>query len=67
VSWLLGLRFRCADDEIAPAGVEPMVQAAEAQRDRLIQRAAAALSPLGVGASDLRQLVDECVRKEAQQ
>jgi hypothetical protein len=67
VAWLLGLRFRCTDDEIARAGVEPMVRAAEAQRDHLIQRAAATLGPLGVNAPDLRQLVDECARKESEQ
>jgi hypothetical protein len=63
LSEALRLRFHHTDEEIARSGLASVVEAAEREQDRRIAQAAAILVPLGVGAADLRRMVDESLKK----
>ena len=61
---ILGLRIKYTDEEITQSGLMKTVQLAEERRDGLIKQASKVLQSLGVTLSDLRRVVDECIRRK---
>jgi len=59
---LLGLRLKHADDQISKSGLGSAVGSAQATRAKLERQAAHILEPLGVNLSDVRTLVESCLR-----
>lgn len=60
---LLGAKLKYTEQEIFTSGLSNPVNDAEAQRKRLIRRAANVLEPLGVRLADVEQLVDSTLRR----
>jgi hypothetical protein len=62
--YLLVLRAKHADAALSASGAMPLIVDAEARRDRLVAKAAELLAPMGVETADLRELVDQTVKRE---
>lgn len=60
----LFVRQTQTDDEIARSGLTQLIEQAEEERDKLVTRAAEVLRPLAIQAQDLRNLVDDCIRRQ---
>lgn len=60
---LLTLPYEYSDEQIAASGLAGPVADAEEWRDKLIERAASVLEPLGVRQGDLERLVDATLRR----
>lgn len=59
----LMLRLSYSGDDISSSNLMDEVKAAEAERDKLIEKAARLLQPLGIKESDMRELVDSVLRQ----
>lgn len=59
---LLGLKLKHSDDQISKSGLASAVAGAQATRVKLEHQAAHILEPLGVNLSDIRLLVENCLR-----
>lgn len=60
---LLTLRYEYSDEQIAASGLAGPVADAEEWRDKLVERAAQVLEPLGVKHSDVERMVDTVLRR----
>lgn len=60
----LQLKNKYTDEQIVRSGLLEKVWEAERQMDEMIVQAATLLGPLGIGANDIRQLVDEALHGE---
>lgn len=59
---LLGLKLKHSDEQISKSGLGSAVAAAQSTRMKLERQAAHILEPLGVNLTDIRTLVENCLR-----
>jgi len=59
----LMLPLRYSPNDIETSNLTEVVKAAENKRDKLIEKAARTLQPLDIKESDIRGLVDTCLRR----
>ena len=62
VTHLLALKLKYSDEQISQSGLGSAVGSAQATRGKLERQAALILEPLGVNLSDVRTLVESCLR-----
>lgn len=60
---LLQVRMTHSQEAIDRSGLAATITAAEAERDKLVERAAVILQPLGITSEQLRNIIRECVRQ----